>query len=55
MTSYLVTWESNIRADTPREAAEKGLALLRTGGQKHQIFKVIVSGGHSMAIDLDKP
>ena len=55
MTSYLVKWESNINADTPRKAAEKGMAMLRAGGQKHKIFKVIVSGGQSVAIDLDKP
>ena len=47
MTSYLVKWEANVHADTPREAAEKGLALLRAGGRNHQIFTVIVSGGQS--------
>ena len=55
MTSYLVKWESNIHADTPREAAEKGMDMLRAGSQKHHIFKVIVSSGQSVAIDLDKP
>ncbi len=55
MTSFLVKWESNVHADTPREAAEKGLALLRAGGRNHKIFKVIVSGGQSMTIDVDKP
>ena len=54
MTSYLVKWESNVHADTPREAAEKGLALLRAGGRNHQIFRVIVSGGQSVAIDVHK-
>ena len=55
MTSYLVKWESNIQADSPREAAEKGLLLLRAGVKEHQLFKVIVSGGQSVIINLDKP
>ncbi len=55
MTSYLVKWESNIHANSPREAAEKGLLLLRTGVREHQLFKVIVSGGQSVTINLEKP
>ena len=41
MTSYLVKWESNIHANSPSEAAEKGLLLLRAGVGEHQLFKVI--------------
>lgn len=52
MQSYLVKWEMDIAAESPREAAEKALALLRSAESSSKSFKIIVSGGHSVTVDL---
>ena len=54
MTSYLVKWEANVSAETPRAAAKMALALLRSGAPADRIFKVVLSGGQSVTINLDK-
>lgn len=55
MKMYLVKWEIDIPAESAREAAEQALALLAGGDPKFRMFKVTVSGGHSVAVNLAKP
>lgn len=52
MQNYLVKWEMDVSAETPREAAERALAILRSAEPSSKSFKIIVSGGHSVTVDL---
>lgn len=54
MKMYLVKWEIDVPAESPREAAEHALALLTSSDPKYKIFKVAVSGGHGVTINLAK-
>lgn len=40
MTRYLVTWEIDIEADSPREAAEAALHIQRDPDSIATVFKV---------------
>ena len=41
MPTYLVTWEIDIDADSPREAAEKALAIQRNPESTATVFQVL--------------
>jgi len=40
MTNYLVTWEIDMEAETPREAAERALKITRDPESIGTVFKV---------------
>ena len=40
MTNYLVAWEIDIEAETPREAAERALAIMQDPESIGTVFKV---------------
>jgi hypothetical protein len=40
MTTYLVTWEIDIDAETPRAAAERALEIMRDPDSIGTVFKV---------------
>lgn len=52
MHSYLVKWELDIPADSPREAVEQAMAMLLSDSVKRKLFKVVVNTGHRVTIDL---
>lgn len=53
MKEYFVTWEIDIEADTPREAAEKALAIQRDPTSWAPVFKVFHEDDPDMhTIDL---
>jgi hypothetical protein len=51
--NYFVTWEINIEAATPREAAEQALTIQRQQGSCATVFRVCDSQGETVDIDLD--
>ena len=53
MASYSVTWEIEIEADSPREAAETARALQRDPDAWCGVFKVWDEHGIDHAVDLD--
>lgn len=52
MRTYLVKWELDISAESPREAVEQAVALLRSDEKTGKVFKVVISRGHGAAINL---
>lgn len=54
MKTFLVKWELDIAADTPREAVKAALSHLRSESSDHKLFKVVVSGGHGAVVNLAK-
>ena len=50
--SYLVTWEIDIHADSPREAAEKAWGHMRHPDSTANVFTVVDKGGDSTLVDL---
>ena len=49
---YLVTWEMDIYAETPREAAEKAWGHMRHPDSTTNVFNVIDKGGDKIIVDL---
>jgi hypothetical protein len=49
---YRVVWEIDISADSPREAAEKALAIQRDPNSTATVFDVTDEGGEPSHIDL---
>ena len=50
--SYLVVWEIDIYADSPREAAEKAWEHMRHPFSTANVFEVIDANGVGTIIDL---
>ena len=48
-----VQWEIDIDADSPREAAEKALAIQRNPESIATVFTVVGDDGHEIVVDLD--
>jgi ssDNA-binding Zn-finger/Zn-ribbon topoisomerase 1 len=54
MTGYLVKWEIDIEADSPKEAAEKALAIHRRTDSIATVFEVIERKSHEVTqVDLN--
>ena len=51
---YLVTWEMDIHAETPREAAEKAWNHMRAPDSIANVFEVIDANGVGTIIDLSE-
>ena len=51
---YLVTWEMDIYADSPREAAEKAWDHMRAPDSSANVFEVIDANGVGTIIDLSE-
>ena len=49
---YLVTWEMDIYADSPREAAEKAWGHMRAPDSSANVFNVLDKDGVGTIIDL---
>ena len=49
---YLVTWEMDIYADSPREAAEKAWDYMRHPFSTANVFTVIDKDGDMSIVDL---
>jgi len=54
MPAYRITWEIDIDADSPREAAEQALIIHRNPESIATVFDVTDEGGHTERIDLDE-
>ena len=52
--SYLVIWEMDIYADSPREAAEKAWGHMRAPDSIANVFEVIDANGVGTIIDLEE-
>lgn len=50
---YHVTWEIDIGAASPKEAAEKALAIQRDPGSLATVFDVADEAGNLTRVDLD--
>jgi hypothetical protein len=50
-TNYLVTWEIEMEAETPREAAQRALDIMRDPESIGTVFKVC-DAKHEHVIDL---
>lgn len=56
MPDYLVSWEIDIIADNPREAAEKALEIQRRHGSQAVVFKVLNGeADEGVTVDLNEP
>ena len=51
---YLVTWEMDIYADSPWEAAEKAWGHMRALDSSANVFEVIDANGVGTIIDLSE-
>ena len=51
---YLVTWEMDIYADSPREAAEKAWDHMRAPDSIANVFEVIDANGVGTIVDLEE-
>ena len=49
---YLVTWEMDIYADSPREAAEKAWEHMRHPDSTANVFTVLNKDGDKIIVDL---
>jgi hypothetical protein len=52
MPEYVVSWEINLDADTPHEAAEKALAIHRDPTSIAYVFTVVDGDGTEHHVDL---
>lgn len=52
MREYLVSWEIEITANTPEEAARKALAVQRDPNSIAMVFDVIGENGGPIRVDL---
>lgn len=53
MKSYLVTWEIDIDADTPEDAARKALAIQRDPASIATVFDVYDCDGRAGLVRVD--
>ena len=53
MMNYRVSWEIDIDADSPREAAERALEIQRRPDSIATVFTVRDETGKSIEVDLD--
>ena len=53
MPEYHLTWEIDLDADSPRQAAEKALTIHRNPESIATVFDVKDETGHTERIDLD--
>lgn len=53
-TMYFVTWEIDMYADSPREAAEKARAYQRSPESQVGVFNVFDEAGTQHHVDLDE-
>ena len=51
---YLVIWEMDLYADSPREAAEQAWDHMRAPGSIANVFEVIDANGVGTIIDLEE-
>lgn len=51
MTFYAITWDIEIDADSPREAALKALEIQRDPNSTATVFSVYTEGGDFVQID----
>lgn len=51
---YLVTWEIDIYADSPQEAAEKAWDHIRHPDSTANVFNVIDKDGDMTTVDLEE-
>lgn len=51
---YLVTWEMDIYAETPREAAEKAWDHMRRPDSTANVFTVLNKDGDTTLVDLEE-
>jgi len=54
MMNYRVSWEMDIEADSPREAAERALEIQRRPDSIATVFSVRDEAGESIEVDLDE-
>src|SRR5436309_15439726 len=54
MPEYRITWEIDLWADSPREAAEQALTIHRNPESIATVFDVTDETGHTERIDLDE-
>jgi hypothetical protein len=54
MTNYLVSWEIDIDADSPLDAAERALEIQRRPDSIATVFAVRDETGESVEVDLDE-
>jgi hypothetical protein len=52
MTSYHVTWEIDLDAETPLEAARDALAIQRDSGSLATVFTVFGEDGSQSRVDI---
>jgi hypothetical protein len=52
MPQYTVTWEIEIHAETPEEAAREALAIQRDVNSTATVFHLCDEGGEACHIDL---
>lgn len=52
MKDYLVQWEINITADSPREAAQQAWHSMQSSGSTACVFDVIDEKGSKVRVDL---
>lgn len=51
-SEYLVTWEINICAKTPEDAARQAFEIMQRQGTTATVFNVVNSNGDSVSVDL---
>jgi hypothetical protein len=51
---YFVTWEIDIEAETPIEAAQKALEIQRRPGSIANVFDVTDEAGEKTRVDLEE-
>lgn len=51
---YLVTWEIDIHADSPWEAAEEAWNHMREPGSSANVFNVFDENGEKTLVDLEE-
>ena len=49
-----VTWEVDVDADTPKDAARQALAIQRRADSTATVFDVTDESGHTVHVDLDE-
>ena len=54
MPEYHVTWEIDLAADSPREAAREALAIQRDPGSIATVFDVTDAAGRTDRVDLEE-
>jgi len=55
MTEYVVTWEIDIGAESPREAAELAFQIMQDRNMEAQYFDVTEATGRIHHVDLQEP